>query len=96
VSVLRRFLSDPSAFDHTQRSSATSADRLHNRLVSTGGVEGATEIVGALRRPMVGMTKEGLGNADMRGIADRQLSRDNLSEQMGVKGSTEFALCYRT
>jgi hypothetical protein len=55
-----------------------------------GGVEGATEIVGLLRRPIVGMTEEGLSNADMRGIADRQLRRNDLPVQMRVESAAEF------
>ena len=67
------------------------ADRLHNRVVSTGGVEGATEIVGLLRRPIVGMTEEGLGNADMRGIANRQLRRNDLSKEVRVEVAAKLA-----
>ena len=71
------------------------ADRLHNRVVSTGGVKGATEIVGLLRRPIVGMTEEGLCNTDMGGIAYRQLRRDDLAKEVWVEGAAKLAFCDR-
>jgi hypothetical protein len=49
-------------------------------VVSTGGAEGAAEVVNRLGRPVVGVTEEGLGNDDMCRIANRQLGRNNLSK----------------
>src|SRR5260370_16707309 len=74
-----------------RRGSTSGADRAHNRVVSTGSVQGATEIVGLLGRPMVGMTEEGLGNTDIRGIADRQLRRNDLSKEVRVEGAAKLA-----
>jgi hypothetical protein len=65
---------------------------LYNRVVSTGGVAGATEIVGLLRRPIIGVAQERLGDADTRGIANGQLGRNYLSEEMRVDRATEFAI----
>jgi hypothetical protein len=49
---------------------------LQNCVVPTSGIEGPTEVVSPLRRPIIGMAEERLSDADMFGIADRQLGRN--------------------
>ena len=56
-----------------------------------GGVDGTTEVVGLLRRPIVGMTEERLGNPYMRGIADCQFGRNDLSKEVRVESAAELA-----
>jgi hypothetical protein len=71
---------------------ASCADRLYDRVMSTGGVECSTEIVGPPGRPIIGVAQEWLGDANTRGIANGQLGRNDLSEEMRVDRATEFAL----
>jgi len=61
-------------------------------MVLAGGVQSSAEVVGLLRRPVIGMAKERLGNPDMRRIADRQLGRDNLAKEMRIDIPAKFAL----
>jgi len=60
--------------------------------MSVGGVDRATQIIGSVRRPLVGMAKEWLGDADRGGIAHREFGRDDLAEAMKVDVAAEFAL----
>jgi len=78
-------------FDDTRRDPRPGANRLHNRVVSTSGVDSTAEVVRLLRCPIVGVAEERLGNADMRRIADRQLCRNYLSEQVRVEGAAKLA-----
>ena len=57
-----------------------SADQMDNRMVSLGGIEASTEIIGVLRRGVGGMPEDGLSDTDMRGIPDRELGRHDFSE----------------
>jgi len=61
-------------------------------MVLAGGVQSSAKVVGLLRRPIIGMAEERLGNPDMRRIADRQLGRNNLAKQMRIDIAAEFAL----
>ena len=61
-------------------------------MVLAGGIKGASQVVGVLRRAIIGMAEEWLGNTDMRGIADRQLRRNYFAEQMNVDRPSQFAL----
>ena len=61
-------------------------------MVLAGGIESSAEVVGLLRRPVIGMAEERLGHPDMRRIADRQLGRNNLAKQMRTDIAAEFAL----
>jgi len=61
-------------------------------MVLAGGIEGTAEVVGLLRRSIIGMAEERLGNTDMGGIVDRQLRRNYFAEQMNVDRASQLAL----
>ena len=64
-------------------------------MVSISCIEASAEIVSVLRRRVGGMAEDRLSNADMRGIPNRKLGRNNLSEEVRVSGSAELALRHR-
>ena len=56
------------------------------------GIERSAQVVGALRCPVIGMTQQRLGDADMFRVVNRQLGGHDLAKQMRVQVTTELAL----
>src|SRR5215203_5943509 len=63
----------------------------YQRLILTGGIHGAPEIRGLLGGPIIGVAEQRLGYADMLRIADRQLRRDDLAEQVRIQAVTKLS-----
>jgi len=58
------------------------------------GIERSSEVVGALRRLVIGMPKQWLSDADMLRVVNGQLGRNQLAKEVRIEIPAELAFCY--
>ena len=63
-------------------------------MVPACGIERSSEIIGALRRSVIGVAQQRLSNADMLRVMYGQFGRNNLAKEARVERAAELAFCY--
>src|SRR5256885_2358311 len=63
-------------------------------MVPACGIKCSSEIVGALRRSVIGVAQQRLSDADMLRVVNRQLGGNQLAKEVRIEIAAELAFCY--
>src|SRR5947209_4135832 len=70
------------------------SDRAQDPMMTACGIERSAQVVGPLRGPIIGVTEQRLGDADMLGVVNCQLGGHDLAKEVRIEIAAELAFCY--